>query len=179
MTIISSGVTDVHHTFLAHVTRSWTFDSQNCSRFENHDLILIRTSYSHCTRCPDFNTTAGSNFYLIAGYCNDRGWYLPPNDSLVSPWHSNSKYPSRLENWIQNGIDARTQNWKIHTLCIYIWVCFCGNWTEIILPMVRQVCDLCHQYWSIHRVHSLQMCLNFDQLFSHGCCFTRSIVVGP
>ena len=113
MTVISSsslGTTD-RHAFLAVITRYWVLDSQNCSHFENHTYIIIRTSYSHCPPCPGFNTTAGENVYLVAGYCNDRGWYLPPTDSLVSPWNLNRmKYEAKLEGWIGNGMEQRRQN---------------------------------------------------------------------
>ena len=109
VTIISSDARrDPNHAFLAVVTRFWALDDQNCSRFENHTLIIIRTSLSHCQPCPDFNTTAGDNVYLVAGYCNDVGWYLPTTDSLVSPWQRyRIKYETRLDTWIENGIRSR------------------------------------------------------------------------
>ncbi|CAI8026578.1 Frizzled-2 (Fragment) [Geodia barretti] len=113
VTVISSsslGTTD-RHAFLAVITRYWVLDSQNCSHFENHTYIIIRTSYSHCPPCPGFNTTAGENVYLVAGYCNDRGWYLPPTDSLVSPWNLNRmKYETKLEGWIGNAMEQRRQS---------------------------------------------------------------------
>ena len=110
VTILGVNSKRTHHTFLAEVTRSWILEDQNCSVYENHSMILIRTSYSHCEMCPGFNITEGSNVYLVAGYCSEVGWYLPPNDSLVSPWFSNPKYQTKLETWIRNGIEARAHN---------------------------------------------------------------------
>ena len=109
--IISSAMrNDSHHTYLAMVTQSWILDNATCSQYENHTYILIRTSYSHCEVCPSFNTSDGGNEYLIAGYCNSKGWYLPPTDSLVSLWHSNHKYQTKLGDWVQNGIEERQRN---------------------------------------------------------------------
>lgn len=106
----SSPATTDRHAFLAVITKYWVLDDQNCSHFENHTYIIIRTSYSHCSPCPNFNATE-DNVYLVAGYCTDRGWYLPPTDSLVSPWNMfRTKYESRLQGWIENGIEYRRLN---------------------------------------------------------------------
>ena len=110
VTVIRSVATrDPHHVYLAKITQFWALDDHNCSQFENHTLIVIRTSYSHCEACPDFNTTAGHNVYLVGGYCNNKGWYLPNTNSLVSPWHPHRvKYESKLQTWIQNAIEWRS-----------------------------------------------------------------------
>ena len=86
VTIIGTYQTNGYHGYLVEVTQSWILDEENCSQHNGLSYVLVRASYSHCNRCPNLNDSAGpsevDNVYLIGGYCNDRGWTLPPNDSL-------------------------------------------------------------------------------------------------
>lgn len=132
VTIIGIHQTDGYHAYLAEVTQTWILDEENCSQHNGLTYILVRASYSHCNRCPDLSDTAGSsgvdNVYLIGGYCNNRGWTLPPNDSLASLWYSHSRYQTKISEWVQSGIADRQrqnqQHWDLHMhhLHMSMWV---------------------------------------------------------
>lgn len=105
---------DEYNTYLAEVTQMWIIDSQNCSVNTPLFYILVRTSYTDCELCPAMDTDSGEsgheNVYLIGGYCTDRGWYLPPNDSLASKWYSHSKYQTKMDEWVESGRQSRNLN---------------------------------------------------------------------
>ena len=118
VTIIGTHRTNGYHGYLVEVTQSWILDEENCSQHNGLSYTLVRASYSHCNCCPNLNDNAGpsevDNVYLIGGYCNDRGWTLPPNDSLASDWYSHRKYQTKISEWVESGIAERQRQNQQH-----------------------------------------------------------------